>query len=128
MPGDINADDKIDLSDAILALQVISKMPMSEVVHSEADLDNDMRIGLVEVLYILQRITGIRTDSLCIEIQVSPSTLNIQSQGEVVTVHTSIGYSAVLSGAITLNGIPIDWWKSEVPGKIVDVRQLGAQR
>lgn len=52
-------------------------------------------------------------------IQVSPSTLNIQSMGEVVTVHTSIAFSSVAGGTVTLNDIPIDWWKADNQGNFV---------
>lgn len=54
-----------------------------------------------------------------ISIQVSPSTLNIQSSGEVVTVHTSIAYSSVEGGSVTLNDVPISWWKADNQGNFV---------
>jgi len=54
-----------------------------------------------------------------ISIQVSPSTLNLQSMGEVVTVHTNIAYSCVVGGAVMLNGIPISWWKADNQGNFV---------
>ncbi len=60
-----------------------------------------------------------------IDIQVSPSTLNIQSDGQVVTVHTSIAYSSVVdadqqeASAVTLNEIPISWWKADNQGNFV---------
>jgi len=54
-----------------------------------------------------------------ISIQVSPSTLNIQSSGQVVTVHTSIAFSSVVGGTVTLNGIEIDWWKADNQGNFV---------
>lgn len=54
-----------------------------------------------------------------ISIQVSPSTLNLQNQGEVVTVHTSIAYSSVVGGTVTLNGIEISWWKADNQGNFV---------
>jgi hypothetical protein len=47
-----------------------------------------------------------------ISIEVAPSTLNIQSLGKVVTVHTGIAYSSVDGGAVALNGVGIDWWKA----------------
>jgi hypothetical protein len=52
-------------------------------------------------------------------IQVSPSTLNLQNQGEVVTVHTSIAYSSVAGGTVTLNDVPISWWKADNQGNFV---------
>ncbi len=54
-----------------------------------------------------------------ITIQVSPSTLNIQSCGEVVTVHTSIAYSSVVGASVTLNNLPISWWKADNQGNFV---------
>jgi len=56
---------------------------------------------------------------LDISIQVSPATLNIQSAGQVVTVHTSIAYGQVVGGTVTLNGIPISWWKADNQGNFV---------
>jgi formylglycine-generating enzyme required for sulfatase activity len=60
MPGDINADDKIDLSDAILALQVISGESPAAGVHSGADIDGDGRIGLKEAIFVLQVVSHMR--------------------------------------------------------------------
>jgi len=54
-----------------------------------------------------------------ISIQVSPATLNLQNQGEVVTVHTSIAYSSVVGGSVSLNGIEISWWKADNQGNFV---------
>ena len=54
-----------------------------------------------------------------ISIQVSPNTLNIQSQGEVVTIHTGIAYSSVEGGTVTLNDLPISWWKADNQGNFV---------
>ena len=54
-----------------------------------------------------------------ISIQVSPATLNIQSSGQVVTVHTSIAYQDVVGGTVTLNDVPISWWKADNQGNFV---------
>lgn len=54
-----------------------------------------------------------------ITIQVAPSTLNIQSCGEVVTIHTSIAYSSVVGASVTLNDLPISWWKADNQGNFV---------
>ena len=54
-----------------------------------------------------------------ITIDVAPSTLNLQSQGQVVTVHTNIAFSSVDGGTVSLNGIPIDWWKADNQGNFV---------
>lgn len=54
-----------------------------------------------------------------IEIEISPRTLNLQNQGEVVTVHTDIAYGAVVSTEVYLNGIQIDWSKADNQGNFV---------
>lgn len=54
-----------------------------------------------------------------ISIQVSPGTLNIQSQSTVVTVHTNIAFSSVAGGTVTLNGVEISWWKADNQGNFV---------
>jgi hypothetical protein len=54
-----------------------------------------------------------------IEIQVSPNVLNLNNQGEVVTIHTDIAYGAVAASTVTLNGIAIDHWKADNQGNFV---------
>ena len=54
-----------------------------------------------------------------IEIDVSPNVLNIQSKSTVVTVHTDISYSIVVGASVFLNGVAIDWWKSDDRGNFV---------
>jgi hypothetical protein len=54
-----------------------------------------------------------------ISIQVSPNTLNIRSSSEVVTIHTSIAYSSVEGASVTLNNLPISWWKADNQGNFV---------
>ena len=59
------------------------------------------------------------SDAFEITIQVSPSTLNIGSDGEVVTVHTDIAYKIVVGASVYLNGVPISWWKADNQGNFV---------
>ena len=59
-PGDINGNQDIDLADAILALQVMAGIQPSATIHLEADVNDDNRIGLEEVMYIMQRVAGVR--------------------------------------------------------------------
>jgi hypothetical protein len=54
-----------------------------------------------------------------IDITVSPNVINIASASTVVTVHTDIPYSVVAGASVTLNGIEIDWWKSDNRGYFV---------
>ena len=57
--------------------------------------------------------------ALDIEIDVSPNVLNIQSESTIVTVHTDIAYSLVVGASVFLNGVAIDWWKSDDRGNFV---------
>ena len=54
-----------------------------------------------------------------IDIQVSPSTLNLQNRGEWVTVHTDIAYSLVDAASVTMNGVAISWSKIDNQGNFV---------
>lgn len=54
-----------------------------------------------------------------IAIDVAPSTLNLQHEGTTVTVHTDIAYPAVAGATVALNGVAIDWWKSDNRGYFV---------
>ena len=53
------------------------------------------------------------------QIDVAPNILNIQSQSVVVTVHTDIAYNIVTGASVFLNGVAIDWWKSDDRGNFV---------
>ena len=59
------------------------------------------------------------SEEIQIQIDVAPNVLNIQSQGEIVTVHTDIAYSAVVGATVFLNGVPIQWWKADARGNFV---------
>lgn len=54
-----------------------------------------------------------------IEIDVAPNVLNIGSSGTIVTVHTDIAFSAVDGASCVLNGVEIDYWKSDSRGQFV---------
>ncbi len=63
--GDINGDNIKDLVDAILALKVLAGMDTAGQIRldyttSGTDVNEDGKIGLEEVIYILQRIAGLR--------------------------------------------------------------------
>ena len=58
--GDVKEDGNVDLLDAVLALQVCAGMTHEEEINNDADVNNDEKIGLAEVVYILQRVSGMR--------------------------------------------------------------------
>jgi len=54
--GDVDADGDVDLTDAMLALQVATGVTPSVPVYSAADVNGDHKIGIAEVIYILSNI------------------------------------------------------------------------
>ena len=56
---------------------------------------------------------------LATSIRIAPNVLNIGSSGTVVTVHTDLPFSSVVGASVTLNGVGIDWWKSDARGNFV---------
>ncbi len=62
---------------------------------------------------------GFSNEGVVISIDVSPSILNLQKKGQVVTVHTNINYYLVAASSVTLNGIEISTWKSDDRGNFV---------
>ncbi len=65
LKGDINGDAVMDLKDAMIALKVAAgaddPIPVrSDYVSSGIDLSGDGRIGIEEVVYVLQKVAGLR--------------------------------------------------------------------
>jgi hypothetical protein len=58
--GDVNRDGKVDLLDAILAIRICIGMTPAEEVNTDTDVDGDGKIGMAEVIYILQKAAGLR--------------------------------------------------------------------
>ena len=72
-------------------------------------------VGMVLVL-LLAPVTAVADD---ISIEVAPRTLNIDSDGQVVTVHTDIAYWEVDVSSVFLNGVLISSWKADNRGNFV---------
>lgn len=64
LKGDLNDDGVVNIADAILAMQVMSGMPPSDIradyTASGADLDGNHKIGLEEVIFIMQILAVVR--------------------------------------------------------------------
>lgn len=61
--GDLNADSQIDLKDAVLALKILSGAQGAvdaEYLATEVQIDADRRIGVPEVVYIMQIVSRLR--------------------------------------------------------------------
>lgn len=63
--------------------------------------------------------SGTADAEMKIEITVSPNTLNLESEGTWVTVHTDIPYGSVETLSLELNGIDVAWTKSDSKGYLV---------
>ena len=60
LPGDANGNEKVDLADAILALQIVAGINSTQTINPDADINSDEKIGMEEVVYILQKLAGLR--------------------------------------------------------------------
>ena len=60
LPGDINLDGRVDLTDALLALQSEAGMDSAEPVHNETEISGDNRVGREEALFAVQAASGSR--------------------------------------------------------------------
>jgi len=59
--GDVNNDAKTDLGDVIVSLQVLSSIDTTgNTITILADTNSDGKIGLQEVIYLLQKVAGMR--------------------------------------------------------------------
>ena len=56
----LDGDGEISLGDAIVSLQFISKITSSSTFNEGADVNRDNQLGIEEVIYILQKIAGLR--------------------------------------------------------------------
>ncbi len=56
--GDIDRNGQVDLADAVLTAKLLVGLPSQ--VSSSADINIDGEIGLEEMIFILQRVTGLR--------------------------------------------------------------------
>ena len=54
-----------------------------------------------------------------ITIEIAPATLNLQSNGKVVTVHTDVAFGDIDVASVYLAGVAIDSWKVDDRGYFV---------
>ena len=61
LKGDIDNDGTVTLPDAIMALQIMSGKILVQTVYKESNVNNnDNKFGLEDLIYILQKVAGIR--------------------------------------------------------------------
>lgn len=76
---------------------------------------------IVAVLLAVATTIGFANNLLAFEItiEVAPSVVSLDSQGQVVTIHTDIAYGAVDGWSVALNGLGIQSWKADNQGNFV---------
>ncbi len=74
---------------------------------------------LILALLICAMFIPVNGEDNLIFIQVSPNVLNLQNNGQVVTVHTNIAYSAVVASSVSLNDVAISSYKADNKGFFV---------
>lgn len=61
LKGDIDGNDVVDLGDAISVLQILADINLgTQKIFLDAEVNDDGRIGIEEILYILQKVGGLR--------------------------------------------------------------------
>jgi len=60
MPGDFDGDANLTLKDAIVISRVLSGMDAGVTLNLDADADGDGKIGTIDLIYILQKLSGLR--------------------------------------------------------------------
>jgi hypothetical protein len=75
-------------------------------------------VSLVVLGLILGLSAEARADTV-INVKISPQTVNLQFQGEWVTVHTNIAYTLVLPDSVALDGFSADIEKYDDRGYLV---------
>ena len=53
-------NSNVDIEDAVIGLRVVSGETPLRAAYRAADMNNDGKIGMAEVIYILQRISGLQ--------------------------------------------------------------------
>ncbi|GAB6162861.1 hypothetical protein JCM12298_20210 [Desulfothermus naphthae] len=54
--GDLNADGKVDLKDAIIALKITAGLSVNQKIYPEAEPTGDGKIGLDDAIFILRKL------------------------------------------------------------------------
>ncbi len=67
LKGDINGDFKVDLADAVLGLQIVAGIESGNIrqdyIQSHTDISGDNKVGMEEVLHVLEKTGALETDS-----------------------------------------------------------------
>ena len=65
--GDVDGNKKLELSDAILAFQIIAGLDPIQTIYKSADVNGDGKIGMEEVIFILKIVSGFNEKTIFFE-------------------------------------------------------------
>ena len=77
IPGDVNGDKQVDIADAVLSLQIMNQSSTGRTADAGADINKDGRIGMAEVLYILQGVAGQRVLPTIFEVKAATGKITL---------------------------------------------------
>lgn len=77
-----------------------------------------MRKCIIPIVAVLATV-AFASESLEIDIVITPKVLNLDSEGVVATVHTDIAFGAVSTSSVYLNDVLIQSWKADNRGNFV---------
>lgn len=61
LTGDVNSDGRVDLADAVLILQMMTRsLPPGQTIYSDVDVSGRRQMSMSDALYILQRVAEMR--------------------------------------------------------------------
>ncbi|MCP4352366.1 MAG: hypothetical protein GY795_43460, partial [Desulfobacterales bacterium] len=90
MPGDVNGDNTVDLTDAVLGLKVLAGADTDDAeIHAGADVDGDGKIGMDDILYILRKVLS----SVTVRGYVSSGGMRLPSARVKIRSESSVAYT-----------------------------------
>jgi hypothetical protein len=84
--------------------------------------------SIAAVLATVVLAAAVQGQELIVPIVISPSTINLQSEGTWVTVHAEIDYSDVVGATVTLDGITVKSTFADNRGELVAKFAVGDVR
>lgn len=103
LSGDIDNSGSIDLKDVILPLQLLSGINVTSPVYLSSYVDGNERIGLAEVIYVLQSLAQLRNYPIVLSVTPASATSDVAVASTVTaTFNEELDISTVTTTTFTL--------------------------